>query len=82
MQIYAIEKSSQGNFLKRVLVDTVRGRGKADTLRDQGQVTRLGTGGAVRARVERLMRSGAYDEALAILDAQLAQTPERRRSGA
>ena len=76
VRTYAIEKTPQANSLKRVLLETIRGRGRADTLRNQGNVMRRSAAGTIRTHVERLMRSDAYDEALAILDEQLAQTPE------
>jgi tetratricopeptide (TPR) repeat protein len=59
---------------------TVRGKGKAETLREQGQVTRLGTARVVGAHIERLLRRGGFDEALASLNHTLGERPNDIRA--
>jgi tetratricopeptide (TPR) repeat protein len=73
--IYDIEKIPDGSALKRKLSHVIRGKGKAETLRNEGNVERLGTAATFGADIERLVRARRYDAALDDLDRHLAKDP-------
>lgn len=76
VEIYDVEKVPDTTTLKRQLSHVVRGRGKADSLRDAGVVIRVGTPRTVGAHIDSLIRNGRYDEALESLTHTLSEAPD------
>lgn len=76
VEIYDVEKIPDTSAFRRKLSQVVRGEGKAETLRSEGSVERLGTQRTVGAHIDSLIRNGRYDEALADLSRHLAEDPE------
>ena len=76
VDIFDVEKTSDMSTLTRRRSHLVRGEGGVKTLRNQGNVERLGTAQTFGAHIVALMRGGRYDEALNDLDRHLAKYPD------